>query len=143
MFTKLLRFVFIFSLGAALSSASLAELVHEPIPNSAEVLEKIYPKVRFVRGMSVFDTTGSALEGPGVLCSPNTEIGRDIVEYEECCQEDEDGNCTGNRSCRKVVATCANADGSGWYESHGVPECGECIAIELEDAAEYQAPFCF
>lgn len=143
MLTLLFRIVFVFSVLAACLSTSYAEVVHEPIPNDLVVLEKIYPKVRFVRGMSIFDTSGSALEQPGELCRPNTELGRTIVEYDECCQEDENGNCTGNRSCRKVVATCANADGSGTYESHGLPDCGECIAIDPEDTAEYEAPFCF
>ena len=143
MIAILSRVVLVFSLLTACLSASHAEIAHSPIHNDAYALEMIYPKVRFVRGMIISDTTGSALEQPGELCGPNTELSRSIVEYDECCQEDENRNCTGNRSCRKVVATCANADSSGTYQSHGLPDCGECIVIDPESPEEYQSPLCY
>lgn len=122
-------------------SSSHGEVVREPIPYESATMSEFTPMVRFDKAMRVFDTTGNALEDPNDLCSPNLLYSWEIVAYEECCQEDSDGDCTGNRDCRRRVATCIGTDGEP-YPSFGAPECEECIVTPPEDAVEYESPFC-
>lgn len=63
------------------------------------------------------------------LCGSNDQISRHYTRVNQCCQEDENQQCTSQRLCKQDLAMCSDGNG-GSYPSSGTPySCNPCRPV--------------